>query len=271
MILHLQDGQDLVLAAAAAGKHIYAEKPLGITASESTEMADAILKANVLFTTGYFMRTIPQHLFLKEQVELGTFGMITRIAGSNCHNGSLGGWFDDKPDRPWENWRWMADPKISGVGAFGDLGTHMLDIMMWLCGDVDSVTAVTRVVTGRYGDCDEAGEALLRFKSGVTGSLAASWVDVWDPVTLQISGTQGNAAIVKGELFLKCAQVKGADGSQPWTDLPPGPVAPLQQFVNAVAGQPGMPLVPVRDAAARVAVMEAAYRSSRAGSTIKVA
>jgi len=263
--------RDLVLAAAAAGKHIYAEKPLGITASESTEMADAILKANVLFTTGYFMRTIPQHLFLKEQVELGTFGMITRIAGSNCHNGSLGGWFDDKPDRPWENWRWMADPKISGVGAFGDLGTHMLDIMMWLCGDVDSVTAVTRVVTGRYGDCDEAGEALLRFKSGVTGSLAASWVDVWDPVTLQISGTQGNAAIVKGELFFKCAQVKGANGSQPWTDLPPGPVAPLQQFVNAVAGQQGMPLVPVRDAAARVAVMEAAYHSSRAGSTIKVA
>ena len=60
--------RDLVLAAAAAGKHIYAEKPLGITADESSEMADAIVKANVLFTTGYFMRTIPQHLFLKEQV-----------------------------------------------------------------------------------------------------------------------------------------------------------------------------------------------------------
>jgi len=262
--------RELVLAAAAAGKHIYAEKPLGITASESVEMADAIVKADVLFTTGYFMRTIPQHLFLKEQVERGAFGKITRIAGSNCHSGSLGGWFDEKPDRPWENWRWMADPKVSGVGGFGDLGTHMLDIMMWLCGDVDSVTAETRVVTGRYGDCDEAGEALLRFKSGVVGTLVASWVDVWDPVTLQISGTEGNAAIIKGELFFKCARVKGADGAQPWTDLPPGPAIPLQQFVNAVAGQKGMPLVPVREAAARVAVMEAAYRSSKASSTVRV-
>jgi predicted dehydrogenase len=262
--------RDLVLAAAAAGKHIYAEKPLGITADESSEMADAIVKANVLFTTGYFMRTIPQHLFLKEQVGRGVFGKITRISGSNCHGGSLGGWFDAKPDKPWEDWRWMADPRISGVGAFGDLGTHMLDIMMWLCGDVDSVTAETRVVTGRYGDCDEAGEALLRFRNGTIGTLAASWVDILDPVTLQISGTKGNAAIVKGELFFKCAEVKDADGSQPWTDLPPAPVSPLQQFVNAVAGQPGMPLVPVREAAARVAVMEAAYRSSKAGNTVKV-
>jgi len=262
--------RDLVLAAAAAGKHIYAEKPLGITAGESAEMADAIIRAKVLFTTGYFMRTIPQHLFLRDQVERGVFGKITRIAGSNCHNGSLGGWFDDKPDKPWENWRWMADPKVAGVGAFGDLGTHMLDIMMWLCGDVESVTAETRVVTGRYGDCDEAGGALLRFSNGVIGTLAASWVDVSDPVTLQISGTEANAAIVKGDLFFKCARVRGADGGQPWTDLPPGPVTPLQQFVNAVAGQAGMPLVPVREAAARVAVMEAAYRSSRSGSTVKL-
>jgi predicted dehydrogenase len=261
---------DLVLAAAAAGKHIYAEKPLGITAAESAEMAGAITRANVLFTTGYFMRTIPQHLFLRDQVGRGVFGKITRISGSNCHGGSLAGWFDENSDKPWENWRWMADPRIAGVGGFGDLGTHMLDVMMWLCGDVESVTAQTRVVTGRYGDCDEAGEALLKFKSGIIGSLAASWVDVWDPVTLQISGTQGNAAIVKGELFFKCSQVKGADGSQPWTDLPPAPAAPLQQFVNAVAGQPGMPLVPVREAAARVAVMEAAYRSSGSGSTVKV-
>jgi predicted dehydrogenase len=260
----------LVLAAAAAGKHIYAEKPLGTTSTESAEMADAIAKANVIFTTGYFMRTTPQHLFLKKKVEDGVFGKITRVSGSNCHDGSLRGWFDAKPDRPWEDWRWMADPRIAGVGAFGDLGTHMLDIMMWLCGDVGSVTAETRIVTGRYGDCDEAGEALLHFKSGVLGTLAASWVDVADPVTLQISGTEANAAIVKGELFFKCAHVRGADGKQPWTDLPKGPVSPLQQFVNAVAGQPGMPLVPVREAAARVTVMEAAYRSSQTGSTVKL-
>ena len=262
--------RDLVLGAAAAGKHIYAEKPLGITAAESAEMADAISKAKVLFTTGYFMRTIPAMRFLKDQVDRGAFGTITRISGSNCHNGSLGGWFDAKPGTPWENWRWMADPAVSGIGGFGDLGTHMLDIMMWMCGDVVKVTAETRVVTGRYGECDEAGEALLSFKSGIIGTLAASWVDIADPVSLQISGTQGNAALIRGNLFFKCPKIEGADGLHPWTDLPQEQPAPLQQFLNAVAGQTGMPLVPVHEAAARVAVMEAAYRSARSGLSVKM-
>jgi len=180
---------DLLLAAAKAGKHMFAEKPLGITAKESYAMADAIEKANLLFTTGYFMRTDPMHLFLKDEIAKGNFGKITRARGSNCHGGSLGGWFD-------QEWRWMADPKIAGVGAFGDLGTHKLDILMWLLGDVDSVTADIKVVTQRYGDCDESGEALIRFKNGVIGTLAAGWVDVDDPVQLLISGTEAHAAIV---------------------------------------------------------------------------
>src|SRR6185503_805967 len=46
---------DLVLAAAKAGKHMFVEKPLGITAKESNAMANTIEKANLLFTTGYFM------------------------------------------------------------------------------------------------------------------------------------------------------------------------------------------------------------------------
>jgi predicted dehydrogenase len=262
--------RELVLAAARAGKHIYAEKPLGITAGESREMADAISRAGVLFTTGYYMRTLPQHLFLKQQVDAGAFGRITRIAGSNCHAGSLKGWFDADPGKPWEDWRWMADPKVAGVGAFGDLGTHSLDIMMLLCGAVDTVTAQTRVVTGRYGDCDEAGTALLGFRNGVMGTLAASWVDVSDPVKLQVCGTMANAAIANGDLFFTCPAVAGADGKRPWTDLPAAAPEPLQQFVNAVGGMAGMPLVPVRDAAERVAVMEAAYASSRSGSTVRV-
>ena len=261
---------ELVLAAARARKHIFAEKPLGITAAESTEMAAAIEQAGVLFTTGYFMRTMPAHLFLREQVRSGVFGKITRVRGSNCHGGSLGGWFDAKPDKPWEDWRWMADPKIAGFGAFGDLGTHMLDILIWMFGDVASITADIRVVNGRYGDCDEAGEALLRFHNGAVGTLAAGWVDVADPVTLQIAGTEAHAVIMNGSLFFTCAKIPGANGRQPWTELPRGPVAPLHQFINAVAGQPGMPLVTPREAAARVAVMEAAYQSSRSGARVKV-
>ncbi len=248
--------RDLVLAAAEAKKHMFAEKPLGITAKESFEMAAAIEKNNLLFTTGYFMRTHPQNLFLKEQVAAGNFGKITRARGSNCHSGSLGGWFD-------KDWRWMADPKIAGVGGFGDLGTHSLDILMWLLGDVEAVTADIKVVTGRYGDCDESGEGLIRFKNGVTATLAAGWVDVMDPVTLEISGTEGHAVKFGNDLYFKSSKVEGADGGDPWRKLPKGPPAPLHQFIDAVSGKPGQPLVTPREAAARVAVMEAAYKGAR--------
>jgi predicted dehydrogenase len=248
---------ELILAAAKAGKHMFAEKPLGITAKASREMAEAIEKANLLFTTGYFMRTDPKHIFVKDQIAQGNFGKITRARGSNCHSGSLGRWFDT-------DYRWMADPKIAGVGAFGDLGTHKLDILMWLLGDVEEATADVKVVTGHYGDCDETGEGLLQFKDGVIGTLAAGWVDIEDPVQLIISGTEGHATVVNDQLYYHSNKLAGADGKEPYTKLPPAPPLPMHQFVNAVAGAKDMPLVTPREAAARVAVMEAMYKGAKA-------
>jgi predicted dehydrogenase len=255
--------RELVLDASKAGKHMFVEKPLGITARESQEMANAIESAGLLFTTGYFMRTDPKHLFLKQEIAKGNFGKITRVRGSNCHSGSLGGWFDT-------DWRWMADPKIAGVGAFGDLGTHKLDILMWLIGDVEAVTADIKVVTGRYGTCDESGEGLMRFRNGVTGTLAAGWVDVDDPVQLLISGTEAHAVVVNDKLYYKSKSVPGADGKEPYNDLPAALPVPLHQFVNAVSGKKDQSLVTPREAAARVSVMEAMYQGANKGAWVKV-
>jgi predicted dehydrogenase len=255
---------DLVMAAAHAGKHMFVEKPLGITARESFAMAAAIEKANLLFTTGYFMRTAREHLFLKEQIAKGSFGKITRVRGSNCHNGALQGWFDGE-------FRWMADPKVAGVGAFGDLGTHSLDILMWLLGGIETVTADVKSITNRYPGCDETGEALLKFRSGVIGTLAAGWVDVDNPVSMLVSGTEGHASIVNGLLYFKASAVPGADGREPWSDMPPRAPLPITQFLDALEGKPHESLVKPSEAAARVAVMEAAYQGSRSQAWVRVA
>ena len=247
---------ELVLAATKAGTHLFVEKPLGITGSESRAMATAIEKAGRLFTTGYFSRTDPKVLFLKQEVAAGNFGQITRVRASNCHNGSLQGWFDTE-------WRWMTDPKLSGVGAFGDLGTHKLDILMWLFGEIESVTADIRPVTRRYGDCDETGEALIRFKSGITGTLAAGWVDIEDPVKLLISGTEGHAVIYNDQLYYRSEKLPESDNRKPVKRLPPESKVPMQQFLDAVAGSKSEPLVTPREAASRVAVMQAMYEGAR--------
>jgi len=247
---------ELVTAAAQAHKHIYAEKPLGMGATDAYGMANAIKNAGVLFETGYFMRGDDKILFLKDQIAHGHFGKITRIHAANCHSGALGGWFDGE-------WRWMADPKVAGIGGFGDLGTHSLDIMLWLLGNVKQVTAAVSSGTARYPGCDETGEGLLLFDNGAIGVLSAAWDDVANPVTLEICGTEGHATVVNNQLFYQSQHVDGADGKKPWTQLPPGQAHPLDLFLDAVAGQKEVPLVTAGQAAYRSAVMEALYQGAR--------
>jgi len=248
--------EEVVRPLAAARKHLFVEKPLGYAGKDAYQMADAIEKAGVLFQTGYFSRGSAALLFLKQQVEAGAFGKITRVRGSNCHSGALGRWFDTE-------WRWMADPRIAGVGAYGDLGTHSLDILLWLFGEVTSVTAQLDTGTGAYEDCDETGEGLLRFKSGAIGTLAAAWDDVANPVSYLISGTEGHAAIINGQLYFQSKHVEGADGKAPYDKLPSGKPAGLDAFLDAVEGKPGATLVGAREAAYRSAVMEALYTGAK--------
>jgi predicted dehydrogenase len=248
--------EDLVKYTAAAKKHLFVEKPLGMAGKDAYAMARAIDDAGVLFQTGYFMRGNPIHLFLREQIQKGSFGKITRLRHTNYHSGSLGDWFTPE-------WLWMTDLEQAGVGAFGDLGTHSLDIMMWLLGDVTSVTATLATVTGRYGDLDETGEALMRFKNGVIGSLGGGWVDVAHPVGLILSGTEGHAYVAnRDQLYFKSQHVEGADGETPWTALPEAWPHAFELFFDAVNGKPGVSLVSPQEAAVRSAVMEAMYQAA---------
>jgi predicted dehydrogenase len=249
--------RELVSAAAAAKKPMFVEKPLGMASAEARAMADAIEKSGAWFTTGYYQRAIAAHMFLKEQIAKGSFGRITRARCSNCHDGALAGIFDGE-------FRWMADPKQSGGGGFGDLGTHVLDLLMWFFGDLESVTAEIKSVTGKYGpDCDETGEAMLRFKNGVTANFVAGWTDVANPVTLEINGTEGHAIIYRGQLFFKGSKVAGADGMKSWKKMPESLPSPLDQFLDAVTGKPGPGAITPREAATRVAAMETLYRAAR--------
>ena len=253
----------LVLPAVKAGKpFLFVEKPLGYAAADAALMADAIARAGITFQTGYFRRGDPKHIFLKQQVDAGAFGKITRIRGSNCHSGSLNGWFDAKPDNPADDWRWMADPKVSGCGAFGDLGTHMIDVMIWLCGDVTAATAQLDVGTNRYDGCDETGEGLLRFKSGAIGTIAAAWTDLADPVSLVVTGTEGYAYVHGDHLHFQSKHVDGSDLKKPWTDLPPAAPAGFAAFLDAVEGKPATLVTPA-EAAYRSRVVEALYAGAK--------
>jgi predicted dehydrogenase len=247
---------ELATLAAKARKHLYIEKPIGVGAKDAAEIADAVEKASVLFTTGYHLRTIPKYIFVKQQIDKGNFGKIVRLECSFSNDCLLQGVFD-------KEFKWTVEPKWGALGGFADTGTHALDMLMWLMGDVEAISADVRTVANRYAGCDETGQALIRFRNGVTASLSAGWVEPENPVALLVSGTEGHAVVFNDHLYLRTKKVAGADGARPWGKLPPGPDHPLLQLVSAIAGRKDMPLVTAREAAARVKVMETCYQAAR--------
>jgi predicted dehydrogenase len=253
--------ESLVMHLVDSGKALFVEKPLGGSARDALMIANAVEAADVPFQTGYRMRGEPAVRTVKRMLDEGVFGAVTRARASVCHDGALGGWFDGE-------WRWMADLEQAGVGAFGDLGTHGLDILYWLFGDVQRVTACLGSGTARYPHCDELGEGILSFKNEVIATLTASWDAVANPEKLSVCGTHAHASIRGNELFLRC-EALGSDGSTPFPLDGPAP-AGFDAFLAWAAGE-DTEFVGVRAAAYQSVVMDALYRSASERQWIEIA
>jgi predicted dehydrogenase len=248
---------DLVQQLVGSGKPMFIEKPMGFSGEQSLAIMKLLEEHGIVFQTGYFSRGQASFRALKQKVDEGFFGEITRVRASNCHSGALGGWFDT-------DWRWMADRSQAGVGAFGDLGTHVLDLLMWMFGGITSATGVLGLGTKRYEGCDELGEALFKFSNGAIGTLAASWDDVADPVRIQVCGTKG-AATLGSELL-----VAGSDGKFAKVELGESVPSGFTAFLDHLDGKT-VELVTPREAANRDIVMDAIYKGAESQSWVKIA
>lgn len=246
---------EVITQIANAGRHLYVEKPLGMNAAESCKIARLIHASEILFQIGYAKRSLAYNRFLRDQIVKGTLGKITRVRASCVHGGALGPKFDHE-------WRWMTDPALSGGGAFFDLGVHGLDLLIWMFGAVDSVTATMGSALSRYPGCDEFGEGLLRFSSGVVATLAAGWVDLTDIHDLLVWGTEGHACITRDDrLFFKSKNVPGADGIQAW-QFTEKVAHPFINFLDALNGSASVELIPAYEAARVDCVMEGFYTAA---------
>jgi predicted dehydrogenase len=205
---------EMALAAIAAGKHVYCEKPLAVTLAEAEAMAAAAKKAGVKTMVAFNNIKTPAAMLAKQIIARGEIGTPMRFRG----------WFDqgfyNDPDLPFS---WRLTRKEAGSGALGDLGSHVISVAQFLMGEAESVVAAEQIFfptrpvpQGGSGYAARAGadapravvenedqlQALVRFKSGAGGVIEASRVAAGKVFGLywEVSGTKGTI-IMDGERF----------------------------------------------------------------------
>jgi 1,5-anhydro-D-fructose reductase (1,5-anhydro-D-mannitol-forming) len=165
------------MAALKAGKHVLVEKPLAAAATEAWELVETARETGTLLATGYQGRYVPGHQAMKKHIADGTIGEVTAAR-------SFYGVHRDGPPPEWRRHRAEAR-----WGALADIGTHHLDLLRMLLGEVAAAHGLTGHQLGF--ETDDVAAAALSFESGVLATLTAT-VNVWKMATrVEVHGTRG--------------------------------------------------------------------------------
>ena len=169
--------REMALAAIAAGKHVYCEKPLAPTSAEAKDMADAAAAAGLATQVGFNYLKNPMLALAREVIASGEIGEIRTFRGVHA---------EDYMADAQAPWTWRLDP-AGGGGALADIGSHILATARTLVGPVSSLMAevdtpiAERPVGGgaselRAVEVDDVARLFLRFEGGASGSLEANWI-----------------------------------------------------------------------------------------------
>ncbi|OCT15162.1 dehydrogenase [Paenibacillus pectinilyticus] len=157
------------IAAANAGAHVLVEKPMATNEEDALAMIEAARKNGVFLMVGQNQRLMPPHLKAKEILQSGKMGKVLSFRTSFGHGGPEG-WSIDGRD----SWFFRKEDAI--MGAMGDLGVHKSDLIRWMLDDeVAEVAAFVSTLHKAGTDVDDNATCVLRMKSGIIGTLVASW------------------------------------------------------------------------------------------------
>jgi len=202
-----------LLAAAAAGKPVFVEKPITLERKSADAAVAAVRKAGLVLAVGFTRRFHPCIGEVRTRLKDGRLGALIAMVGQ--HTTSTGHFI------PADNWR--ADPHEAPAGAMTAVGVHLLDHMIEFAGRVRDV----QCITGRHGmgPADDTTTVLLRFESGVTGTIFCS-VATATNFCFSVYGTEGLAEISRPNL----QRFRFVPGS---TQAPTGPVtAPPDEIIE---------------------------------------
>ncbi|MDP6777673.1 MAG: Gfo/Idh/MocA family oxidoreductase, partial [Candidatus Latescibacteria bacterium] len=152
---------EYTVRAADAGRHVLCEKPMALTEDECERMIDACARNGVQLMIAYYRRFYPVVQRMRELLSSPEFGepVYARVLTSSMYHG-----------RP----TWKTDPAIGGGGYLPDNGSHRLDLLAYLLGDVAEVSAF--IGTNYHAiEGDDSAAMLLRFANRAYGTVQFSW------------------------------------------------------------------------------------------------
>jgi len=176
-----------VRQAVAAGKHVFVEKPITLTRASADAVVAAARQARVVLAVGFTRRFHPSIGEVRARLRDGRLGTLVAMVGQ--HTTSTGHFIAP------ENWR--ADPQESPAGSLTAVGVHLMDHMIEFAGRVRDVECATKLYGA--GPADDTTTILLRFASGVTGTIFCS-VATATNFAFTIYGTKGLAEISRPNL-----------------------------------------------------------------------
>ena len=283
--------KEMALAAIAAGKHVYCEKPLAPLAADASEMTDAAERAGVKTQVGFNYLCNPMLGLAREMIAGGELGEIRGYRGVHAED-----YMADSAGP----FTFRHDP--AGGGALADIGSHALATAEFLMGSAagpitsvmgDCVTMIAERPDGKGGkrrvEVDDVGRAFLRFASGATGSIEGNWIATGRKMQhdFEVYGTKGALAFSQERLnelhFFSTEDRRGRQGFRRIEAAPDHPpyglfcVAPGHQlgfndlkaieaagFLDAVAGRRPEPFN-FRAGLRIQTLVETIHASSRAG------
>lgn len=255
-----------VIAAAAAGKHVFCEKPFALTRAEAEAMVAATTAAGVTLGLGYNRRFHPEMTKLRERIRSGALGVIEHVEATMTFPNAL----SLSPDA------WRAQRDETPCGGLTPMGVHAIDGMIDLCGPIETVycQSFRRAVAI---DADDTTSMLFRMREGMSGYLG-TLTATGPGFSFQVFGSGGwvrldgrtHVAGASSEerrtrLFSTCRFQPAKGEAEVWEATAHDVTrASLEAFAAAAEGGAPYP-IPLEQMVHGAAVTEAVVRSSTSG------
>ncbi len=253
---------DQIVRAAAAGKHVFVEKPFALTLPDAVRAAQAAEQAGIVLGVGFNRRFHPSMGRLRQAVGTGRLGTLVTISAEQTALHGL----DLQADA------WRAQAEESPGGAMTPIGVHLVDGMIDLFGPIDQVYA--QVARRAAPHSDDTTDVLLRFANGASGHIFCSTAAT-PHYRMAVYGTQGFAEVLgpKMDIFRLLPATAGSHAA-PTPEVAETPGfdmlnAELEAFAASIVASRPFP-TPLKQILHGVAVFEAVLRSVATGSAAPV-